>query len=87
MMTKKKKSRRARRILKKKTTTQSLSKTNNPEIFPELIKLTNIELKRLDWSVEQAREYLLKTYDKRSRQVLSDDELIEFLEFLKRLPS
>ncbi len=76
-----------RRILKKKKTTQSLSKANDPRIFPELIRLTNIELKRLNWSVEKAREYTLRTYGKRSRQVLSDEELIEFLESLKRLPN
>ncbi len=69
------------------TTTTSPSKANDPKIFYELIRLTNIELKRLNWSVEQARKYLLKTYGKRSRQVLSDEELIEFLEFLKRLPN
>ncbi|MDJ0730670.1 MAG: hypothetical protein QNJ33_11830 [Crocosphaera sp.] len=48
-----------------------------------LIKLSNIELKRLNWSVQQAREYTLRTYGKRSRQVLSEEELIDFYVFLR----
>ncbi len=78
---------------KKMGTIQTIPSPSKSEIFPELnllpelIRLTNIELKRLNWSVENARKYFLKTYKKRSRQVLSHEELIEFLEFLKRLPN
>lgn len=48
-----------------------------------MINLTNIELEKLNWSNEQCREYLIEKYGSRSRQVLSDEELIEFLEFLR----
>ncbi len=60
---------------------------SNFDLFYELIKMTNIELKRLNWSTEQCRQYLFKRYRKRSRQVLSEEEFIELLEFLKSLPN
>jgi hypothetical protein len=51
--------------------------------FNDIIARTNVELKRLNWSNEQGREYLLQTYGKRSRHLLSDEELIEFLQYLQ----
>ena len=45
------------------------------------------ELKRLGWTSEQGRNYLLETYGKRSRQLLSDGELLEFLRYLEKQPS
>ncbi|GBF78679.1 hypothetical protein [Aphanothece sacrum] len=55
--------------------------------FSEIIASSNVELKRLKWTNEQGREYLLKTYGKRSRQVLDDNELLEFLHYLESLPT
>ncbi len=55
--------------------------------FSEIIARSNVELKRLKWTTEQGREYLIRTYGKRSRQVLSDDELLEFLRYLESLPT
>ncbi len=40
-------------------------------------------MKRLGWSKRQGREYLIKRYGKRSRLHLSDEELIEFWNYLK----
>ncbi len=53
--------------------------------FSEIIARSNAELKRLKWTTEQGRQYLIKTYGKRSRQVLSDEELLEFLRYLESL--
>ncbi|MDJ0598370.1 MAG: hypothetical protein QNJ37_05975 [Crocosphaera sp.] len=58
-----------------------------PLDFSEIIARSNAELKRLKWTTEQGREYLIKTYGKRSRQVLSDEELLEFLRYLESLPT
>ncbi|MEA5512346.1 hypothetical protein VB715_21465 [Crocosphaera sp. UHCC 0190] len=55
--------------------------------FSDIIARSNAELKRLKWTTDQGREYLLKTYGKRSRQVLSDEELLEFLHHLESLPT
>lgn len=55
--------------------------------FSELIARTNVELKRLGWTNQQGRDYLLQTYGKRSRQLLSDDELVDFLHHLESEPT
>ncbi|MGF1517118.1 MAG: hypothetical protein ACFCVB_04850 [Nodosilinea sp.] len=49
----------------------------------DIIAQTDVELQRLGWDVNQGREFLEKTYGKRSRHDLTDDELLEFLLFLE----
>jgi len=46
-----------------------------------------VELKRLGWTNQQGRDYLVQTYGKRSRQLLKDDELLDFLQHLESEPS
>ncbi|HEY9639128.1 MAG TPA: hypothetical protein V6C57_01515 [Coleofasciculaceae cyanobacterium] len=46
-----------------------------------------VEMKRLGWTTEQGRNYLRRTYGKRSRQELDDVELLDFLRFLETQPS
>ncbi|MEY2985117.1 MAG: hypothetical protein RLZZ568_1734 [Cyanobacteriota bacterium] len=58
-----------------------------PIDFSEIIARSNLELKRLGWTSEQGRNYLLQTYGKRSRQLLSDEQLIEFLAYLEQQPT
>ena len=66
-------------------TQQQLNSSTAPKPidFSDIIAKTNLELKRLGWTNEQGRDYLLQTYGKRSRQLLSDEELLEFLQFLE----
>lgn len=58
-----------------------------PIDFSEIIAKTNLEIKRLQWTQEQGKQYLLATYGKRSRQLLTDGELLEFLEYLQQQPT
>lgn len=51
--------------------------------FSQIIDQTSIEMKRLQWTQDQGKKYLLETYGKKSRHLLSDSELIEFLKYLK----
>ena len=44
----------------------------------------DFNMKRLGWSVRQGKEYLIKRYGKSSRLHLSDEELIEFKNYLKK---
>jgi hypothetical protein len=60
---------------------------NEPIDFSDFIAKTNIEMKRIGWTKEQGKEYLLQTYGKRSRQLLTDGELAEFLARLENLPA
>lgn len=55
--------------------------------FGDLMDKTDVELKRLGWSATKGREHLEATYQKRSRQALTDTELQDFLSFLKLQPS
>ncbi len=63
------------------------SDLSEPIDFSEVIARSNIELKRLNWTNDQGKNYLLQTYGKRSRQLLSDEELLEFLQHLESQPS
>jgi hypothetical protein len=61
--------------------------TSEPIDLSDLIARTNVELKRLGWNNQKGREYLEQKYNKRSRQHLNDEELLEFLHYLESLPS
>lgn len=52
-----------------------------------LIALTDIEMDRIGWSKQEGREYLKRTYKKSTRQRLDVDELMDFLNYLRALPS
>ncbi|NJL22001.1 MAG: hypothetical protein HC895_16205 [Leptolyngbyaceae cyanobacterium SM1_3_5] len=54
-----------------------------PIDMSDAIARTSVELKRLGWTNVKGREHLEKTYGKRSRQQLTDAELLDFLKFLE----
>jgi len=58
-----------------------------PVDLSDIIAQTDVELQRLGWDVNQGREFLEKTYGKRSRHDLTDEELLEFLLYLEAQPS
>ncbi|MBU6229628.1 MAG: hypothetical protein KGQ93_08030 [Cyanobacteria bacterium REEB459] len=53
----------------------------------DIIAQTDVELHRLGWGTSQGREFLERTYGKRSRHDLSDEELLEFLLYLESQPA
>ena len=55
----------------------------SPVDLSDIIAQTDVELRRLGWTSAQGREYLEQTYGKRSRQQLSDEELLAFLLYLE----
>ncbi|MEO0540522.1 MAG: hypothetical protein AAFZ80_06620 [Cyanobacteria bacterium P01_A01_bin.105] len=52
----------------------------------DVIAQTDVEMRRLGWTSQQGREHLEGTYHKRSRQQLTDEELLEFLLYLESQP-
>lgn len=58
-----------------------------PEDLSSLIALTDIEMDRIGWTKQQGRDYLKRTYRKSTRQKLEVDELMDFLNYLRALPS
>ncbi len=53
------------------------------DFVADIIAEINLQMERLAWTRDQGKDYLLKTYGKKSRHLLSDQELIEFLNYLK----
>ena len=62
---------------------ENFSTSPNPVNLSDVIAQTDVELMRLGWTNAQGREYLEKTYGKRSRQHLTDEELMSFLLYLE----
>lgn len=58
-----------------------------PLDLSDIIAQTSVELKRLGWNESRGRTYLQRTYGKRSRQQLTDEELLDFLHYLQDEPS
>jgi hypothetical protein len=65
---------------------ENLTETNPPFDRQITNKLIEIEMKRLGWTPSEGKEYLAQTYNKRSRQGLSDEQLLEFLRYLEAQP-
>ena len=55
--------------------------------FNEIKNRTDVEIKRLGWTKEQGRDFLLQNYGKRSRLHLTDEELMDFLHYLESQPN
>ncbi|MEE3716111.1 hypothetical protein V2H45_05045 [Tumidithrix elongata RA019] len=58
-----------------------------PLSVEDLIAETDVEMKRVGWTEEEGRNYLDWTFYKRSRRQLTLDELKQFLNDLKSLPT
>ena len=59
---------------------------SQPVDHSDAIAKTDVHLKRLGWNTKQGREFLQTRYGKLSRQLLSDEELSNFLQYLESLP-
>jgi hypothetical protein len=67
------------------------SNSISPELeamdFNEIKQKTDIEIKRLSWTKDRGKEFLMSRYGKRSRLHLTDEQLLEFLHYLEKLPN
>ncbi|WP_427161574.1 hypothetical protein ACQFX9_08445 [Aliinostoc sp. HNIBRCY26] len=61
-------------------------KKAEPVDLSDVIAKTDVELQRLGWTPEQGREYLITTYGKRGRTLLTEEELHSFLKYLESQP-
>lgn len=62
---------------------ESYTNSVHPVDLSDVMAQTSVELTRLGWTSEQGREYLERTYGKRSRHQLTDEELMSFLLYLE----
>jgi hypothetical protein len=58
-----------------------------PVDLSDVIAKTDVELQRLSWTPEQGREHLIKTYGKRGRSLLTEEQLHGFLKYLESQPT
>jgi hypothetical protein len=61
-------------------------KKTEPVDFSDIIAQTDVQIERLRWTPEEGKEYLLKTYGKRGRTLLNEEELLDFLRYLQSQP-
>jgi hypothetical protein len=64
----------------------TLSDDAAPLSVTDIIPMINMELKRLNWSREQGRDYMVSLYNKRASSLLSDEELFGLLQHLRDEP-
>ncbi len=69
------------------TTTKRTRKTTQPKDNSDDIAKIAVEMERLQWTIEQGRDYLFKTYGQKSRHTLSDDQLRDFRLYLESQPT
>ncbi|MEL6938817.1 MAG: hypothetical protein AAFO84_06450 [Cyanobacteria bacterium J06598_1] len=65
---------------------ENFNTSATPVDLSDVIAQTDVELSRLGWTSVQGREYLEQNYGKRSRQQLTDEELMSFLLYLEEQP-
>ncbi|MBE9213448.1 hypothetical protein IQ247_12350 [Plectonema cf. radiosum LEGE 06105] len=70
-----------------KTSTTKRKKKTEPVDLSDVIAKTDVELERLGWTPQEGREYLINTYGKRGRTLLTEEELLDFLNYLESLPA
>lgn len=56
---------------------------SEPIDLSDAIAKIDVELKNLRWTKTQERKYLERTYGKESRELLTDEQLLEFLHYLE----
>ncbi len=65
---------------------QPIADLTTAELRENLIAQSDKYLRLLNWTTEQGRLYLQERYHKRSRQQLTDTELLDFIDYLKLQP-
>ena len=63
------------------------SASPDPIDLSDAIAQIGTEIERIGWNKKQGSAHLQKTYQKRTRAELTEEELLEFLSYLKSLPS
>ena len=65
---------------------QPIAELTTAQLGEDLIALSDKYLKQLNWTTEQGRQFLQERYHKRSRTLLTDAELLDFIDYLKLQP-
>jgi hypothetical protein len=60
---------------------------DEPTDLSELIALSDVEMQRIGWKRKDGQVHLLETYGVKTRAELDEEQLLEFLHFLRAVPS
>ena len=60
---------------------------NKPVDFSEIIVKADLEMERIGWTINKGREHLIQTYGKIGRFLLTEEELLDFLQHLESIPT
>ena len=86
LFTEPERSSRALRVFPKDATS-SINDPSKKEVvkydFNEIKDDIDLQMQHLGWSIERGKQYLINTYGKKSRLHLTDEELLEFWDYLK----
>ena len=55
--------------------------------FFELLELLDKEAERTGWTLSKFKKYVLRKYGKKSRYLMTDEQLWELYDYLKSLPT
>jgi hypothetical protein len=64
-----------------------VASSREPIDLSELIALSDVEMERVGWNKKRGQTHLRQTYSKQTRAELDEDQLLEFLHYLRALPS
>lgn len=76
---------------RKRTEPKAAAKLPDPppgepiDLTPLFLQIED-EMERIGWTREQGRKHLMRVYNKKSRQQMTDDELMDFLAYLQVHP-
>lgn len=76
-----------KRLVSETNTSDDASSDRASRDLSSLISEIGVEIDRIGWSKRQGSIYLQKTYGKKTRSELTDDELEDFLTYLNTQPS
>ena len=55
--------------------------------FFEFLQIIDSEAKRIGWSIDGLKHYVMQKYGKKSRYLMSDEQLWELYRYLHSLPT
>ena len=66
---------------------QTATQISEPIDLSDVIAKTDVELERIGWSKKDGKDYLLRSYGKPGRTLLTEQELLGFLSYLESQPA
>ncbi len=73
--------------LRSSAASETQTNVSEPIDLSDAIAKTDVEMERIGWGKKDGKDYLLRTYGKPGRTLLTEEELLGFLRYLESQPS